>query len=60
MAGMFRIRRRKYGGLSDMVNLSRAVDAAEAIALADLNSEGGICPVAASPMRFPRRGLAGR
>jgi hypothetical protein len=47
--GMWRIRHR--GRLSDMVNLTRAKDAAITLALTDLNRHQG-APLAASPMRL--------
>ena len=53
--GMWRIRFRD-GQLSDIVNLSRAMDAAESFALSDTNLKGSETRPAASPVRLPRRG----
>ena len=51
--GMWRIRDRD-GQLSDIVNLSRARDAAEIIALAEFNGcQGGNGRAEAPPVRFP-------
>jgi len=47
--GMWRVKT-PTGHLSDMVNRTRARDAARAIAAADLNSQGA--PVEAPPMRY--------
>ena len=47
--GMWRIRRHD-GRLSDMLNISRAKDAARSIALAELNRQETL--VAAPPVRF--------
>jgi len=54
---MWRIRTQD-GVLSDFTNLTRAKDAARALALAELNThEGGKRPVGGSPVRFSARVL---
>jgi len=56
-SGIYRIRFRDRH-LSDMVNLTRAKDAAEGIALSDINPKGSIRAVERPPVRLPRRGLS--
>jgi len=50
-AGMYRVRL-PNGHLTDMVNLTRAKDAAISLALVALNSRAQETPVGASPVRY--------